>query len=140
MRLRVMVEVIDGDGTKVRRLKTVEVPAKVLKINAVLCESRDELRNQVADDAISKALSTVMTPEAAMGPADLPSLSAPSGGGASPKDAKLEQLLGLGLMEHMDSLDAQRPMYGVVTRDSGGRTETVTGPPPIGYGPGTPRR
>lgn len=147
MKLRVMVEVMDDDGSnKVRRLRTVEIPKKVLKLNGMLCESREELREQVAQDAVSKAMSTVTTPEAAVGLSDIPATPTPSAPASArgKQDAAMNKAFGFDLMEHMDKVDGQAPMYGTVQREvgqgQGARVETVTGPPPIGYGPGTRRR
>lgn len=146
MRLRVIVEVVDDEtrsGT--RRRKEVEVPSRVLNVHKVLCESRKELRAFVADDVMSSALSAVMgrqnnvdalsealSPEPIRGNAH--------GQTSSRKGAsKVEALLGLDVIEHMDGLDNQTKRYEA-NQEAQAISEGATPAPKfewghIGFGP-----
>jgi hypothetical protein len=125
MKLRIMVEVTHQGKTE-RKLSSVEVPEKTLKLHAMLCEDASDLRANIAADVMANAMSAVSGPAArklSPGAMDGPPKSGP---GASAMDKKMAETLGLDLLEHMDQVDGRAPM------GQGG----APGPGPIGYGSG----
>jgi hypothetical protein len=110
VKLRVTVEVLDEEtGKGSRRRRELEVPPAVLNVHEVLCEDQQELRKFVADDVLSAALGAVAAPQSSARALDeqLRATEPGSGLGSSGgrRASKLESMLGLDVIDHMDSLE-----------------------------------
>jgi hypothetical protein len=92
VKLRVTVEVLDEEtGKGSRRRRELEVPPAVLNVHEALCEDQQELRKFVADDVLSAALGAVAAPQ--------------SSARALDEQLRAESMLGLDVIDHMDSLE-----------------------------------
>jgi len=126
MKLRVLVEVIGAPGGKPRRkMTTIEVPQKRVKL----------IETFHGDSAIDFILSEALT--AATGAFQMQKKSEAIDPVAAPKD-KLEEVLGLGIIENMNARDRSSGPGGSM---SGGQALPPlprvgeTPPRPIGPGP-----
>lgn len=109
MRVRVLVEVIDDNGQKIRKQSSTTVPPAVVKTHGVVSESREDLLRFVLNDVVSSALGAVSRPQAPQQALE----EAIMGGGGSGvrgtgKPNKLEEMLGLDIIEHMDGIDQRQ--------------------------------
>jgi len=110
MRVRVLVEVIDDDGRRLRKQSSTEVPPAVVKTHRVVSESHDDLLRFVLNDVVSSALGAVSRPQA---PQQALEEAIKTGGsrasrGAPGKANKLDEMLGLDIIEHMDGMEQRQ--------------------------------
>jgi len=107
VRVRILVEVIGDDGRTVRKQSAIIVPPAVVKTNSVVCESQDDILRFVLDDVVSSALGAVSRPQSPQVALEEALLK---GGGASGSGEpnKLEAMLGLDLIDHMDGIDSRK--------------------------------
>jgi hypothetical protein len=105
--VRILVEVVGDSGRRVRKQKGIEVHPAVLREHMVVCEGEDELLSFVLDGVVSSALEPVSRakPTAeALEEAIATGGPTREGGGKS----KLDSMLGLDIIEHMDGLEARQ--------------------------------
>jgi len=108
MKLRVIVEVVDEASRKgTRRRKEIEIPERIINVNKVLCESRKELREFLADDVMSQALRTVSIQQNATDKFSeaLSEDVSPQREGGDVKSSKLDDFLGLSVIQNIDKLE-----------------------------------
>ena len=105
MKVKVMVEVAHQGKTH-RKMKTIEVPEKTVKLHGMLAEDVDDLRQRVADDIVSQVVSSVKGPAAQqLDPMSVSKGPPKPGAAQSPVDKQMAETLGLDLLEHMDKTD-----------------------------------
>lgn len=106
MRVKILVEVIGDDGRKVRKQKSTEVPSAVLKSHSIVCESQDDLLGFILNDVVSSAIGAVSRPQAPQVALEEALMKPSSSGSGSPN--KLEAMLGLDIIDHMDGVEARK--------------------------------
>lgn len=122
-----MVEVTHQGKTE-RKMKTIEVPEKTVKLHSMMCEDVSDLRSSIASDVLSNAMSAVAGPAAQkLDPMSMTSGPPKAGKAQSAADKKLNEMLGLDLLEHIDKVDGRAPM---------GQGGVPAMPKPHGYGSG----
>lgn len=138
MKLRVTVEVLDEEtGKWSRRRRELEVPPGVLNVHKALCENRRALRKFVADDVLSAALGAVAAPQSSARALDEqlratePGKSFGVSGGGKP--SKLESMLGLDVIDHMDRLERPSQQHSASLSP-----KTLSGWGAIGFGDDKP--
>lgn len=105
MRVRILVEVVDDDGECVRKQTSAQVSDGVLRAHKVVCESRSDLLGFVLRDVVSSALGAVASPKAPQAALEEAiSGRGPAGRREGGSPNKLEKMLGLDIIEHMDKL------------------------------------
>jgi len=125
MKVRVMVEVIENGRTVARKMRQTEVSQKAVKLYEVM--DPNESRDFIAEDVISGALRTVEQGQQTQATeAILKSQPAVDDQGNQKGMSKLDEALGLDIMEHMlkkDGAGAQQaqPQF----------PGAVPGPPPV---------
>jgi hypothetical protein len=100
MKVRVLVEVIEGGKTVARKVRQTEVSSKAVKLYEVM--GRDDVTDFIAEDVISGALKAVQ--DSAMPGATeaiLNSQPAVDEQGQSKGMTKLDEALGLDVIDHM---------------------------------------
>ena len=109
MRVRVLVEVVDDDGQRIRKQSSTTVPPAIVKTHSVVSESREDLLRFVLNDVVSSALGAVSRPQAPQQALEEAITGRGSGArGAPGKANKLEEMLGLDIIEHMDGLEQRQ--------------------------------
>ena len=110
MKLRIMVEVTHQGKTD-RKMKTIEVPEKTVKLHSMMCEDVSDLRSSIASDVLANAVSAVAGPAAQkLDPMAMTSGPPAPGKPKTAADKKLNEMLGLDLLEHIDKVDGRAPM------------------------------
>ena len=94
MKLRVVVEVVD-EQKGVRRKKDILIPKNTIKTYSILSENRDQIRSLIADDIISNIVRHLMNRPERLD-------EAVKGGSSEQYFSKINDLLGLDIIDHMD--------------------------------------
>ena len=110
MKLRILVEVTHQGKTE-RKMRTITVPDKTVKLHSMMCEDVSDLRSSIASDVLANAVSAVAGPAAQkLDPMAMTSGPPKAGKPQSAVDKKMNEMLGLDLLEHIDKVDGRAPM------------------------------
>ena len=107
MRVRILVEVIDDDGRRMRKQSSTIVPPGVVKTHSVVSESEDDLLRFILNDVVSSGLGAVSRPQAPQQALEEALVRGSSSGGSGQSN-KLEKMLGLDIIDHMDAMEGGR--------------------------------